>query len=108
MCTDVFVLHNVRVLLLQGRELVEMRRKQAIAVQSIDDVVADRPGQTEAVKGGRAWNKKEEKYKNGVRWCLQDGNTEMPIWIIHSARTPFNKNKIKCYNNIVYLCRVHR
>lgn len=54
MCTDVFVLHNMWVLLLQGRELVEMRRKQTVAVQSIDDVVADRPGQAEAVKGGRA------------------------------------------------------
>ena len=61
MRADVFVFHNIWVLLLQGGELVKMRRKQTIAVQGVDDVVADRPGQTEAIKGGCAWENSSQE-----------------------------------------------
>jgi len=46
---DVLVPHD-GVLLLQSGELVEVRREQATALQGVDDVVRDRPGQSEAVK----------------------------------------------------------
>jgi len=96
MCTDVLVLHNVWVLLLQGGEFVEMRRKQTIAVQSVDNVVANRPGQTKAVKGGRAWNKKEKSKEmvwDGV-FLMKDGKLRQH-WKAHmqncSARTQYEK-----------------
>lgn len=55
MRADVFVLHNVGVLLLQRRELVEVRRKQTVAVESVDNVITDGPCQTKAVESRGAY-----------------------------------------------------
>ena len=71
---DVFVFHNVGVLLLQRGELVKMSRKQTIAVQCVDDVVADRPGQTEAVKGGCAWENSNQECQI-LYYDKHDGNS---------------------------------
>ena len=75
---DVFVLHNVGVLLLQRGELVKMRRKQTIAVQSVDDVVADRPGQTEAVESGCAWENSNQECQI-LYYDKHDENSDLEI-----------------------------